>query len=292
MSDETTYHVWRDSRRKGSDLLFLLYLAQQADDWGYCFPSVPRIAERIRMSERAVQLIKRSLLNRDSSKEPCELRIFASAGPRSPDILQVVCGLSEADIHESELRSPIAQAVRAGKTFQEIYAAGKLGRGAKIAPQEARGEKSAPHSSRGEKIAPLDKTQQSPVKTHRGEKIAPKLRSVVIKNKKQQGLNEPEELSLVHLSSNEKKEFHAILEGVGFQGKIPDFILAAMKNNKRIIRSWYYSVIRLEGNDRKYMGGRFRTGVESGRMAPGWKDPVVYRNKQVMRCDVPVGEGK
>lgn len=292
MSDETTYHVWRDSRQKGSVLLFLLYLAQQSDDWGYCLPGVPRIAERIRMSERAVQVIKRSLLAPGPNKEPKELRIFASAGRHSPDILQVICGLSDAEIHESELRSPIAQAVRAGKSFQEIYEAGKIARGEKIAPLSLRGEISSPHLRRGEKNAPLGKTAKTKGKTNRGANFSPNLSAVVVKKIKQQGTGQATLPQPPQLSTKEQKELHAILEGVGFQGKIPDFIFTAMKRNKRIIRSWYYSVIRLEGSDRKYMGGRFRTGVESGRMAPGWKDPVVYQNKQVLRCDVPVGDGK
>jgi len=292
MSVETTYHVWVDSRQKGSALLFLLYLAQEADDWGYCFPSVLRIMKRIHMSERAVQNIKRGLLNPGSNKVPKELRIFASSGRHSPDILQVICGLREDEIHESELHSPIAQAVRAGKSFEQIYEAGKLARGAKIAPLTTRGAENAPHPMRGAKITPLIESPKNAGKKRRGAKIAPYLNAVVVKKIKQQGISQLTNSQSIHLTAKEERELHAILEGVGFQGKIPEFIFTAMKSKKRVIRSWYYSVIRLEGNDRKYMGGRFRTGVESGRMAPGWKDPVVYHNQQILRCDVPVGEGK
>ena len=50
--------VWAESRHKGSALLLLLALADYAhDDGGHAFPSVPTMARRVRMTERAVQLL-------------------------------------------------------------------------------------------------------------------------------------------------------------------------------------------------------------------------------------------
>ena len=44
--------VWENSSQSGSTLLALLCLADHANDEGICWPSIPRIAKRARISER------------------------------------------------------------------------------------------------------------------------------------------------------------------------------------------------------------------------------------------------
>lgn len=53
--------VWRESRSKGGARLVLLSLADQANDDGWCWPSVGTIADRCNISERAVQQHLRAL---------------------------------------------------------------------------------------------------------------------------------------------------------------------------------------------------------------------------------------
>lgn len=61
MSVHVMSHVWKYGPRSGGELLVLLAIADFADDDGYCWPSVRRIAEKARMTERGVQKIVRRL---------------------------------------------------------------------------------------------------------------------------------------------------------------------------------------------------------------------------------------
>jgi len=50
-----TTHVWHHSKHKGTALLLVLALADQANDEGVCWPSVQTLAHKTRLSERSVQ---------------------------------------------------------------------------------------------------------------------------------------------------------------------------------------------------------------------------------------------
>ena len=52
MSIKLMTHVWDHSPHHGTTLLMLLALADHANDDGLCWPSVPRLAARCRISER------------------------------------------------------------------------------------------------------------------------------------------------------------------------------------------------------------------------------------------------
>jgi len=54
-------NVWDHSTQKGSPLLLLLALADHAADDGFCWPGIPRLAQKIRMSERSVTRLLKSL---------------------------------------------------------------------------------------------------------------------------------------------------------------------------------------------------------------------------------------
>jgi hypothetical protein len=56
--------VWESSSTKGGSRLFLLALADFANDEGYCHPSVARLAVKSALTERNVQLILRDLETR------------------------------------------------------------------------------------------------------------------------------------------------------------------------------------------------------------------------------------
>lgn len=59
MSIRVMSRVWEKSTQKGSALLLLLAIADHAADDGYCWPGIPVLAKKIRMSERSVmRLVK------------------------------------------------------------------------------------------------------------------------------------------------------------------------------------------------------------------------------------------
>ena len=67
--------VWDNADVKGGDMLVLLALADWANDDGMCFPAIPTIARRARMTGRNVQLCLRKLCNLGL------VRIEDNAGP-------------------------------------------------------------------------------------------------------------------------------------------------------------------------------------------------------------------
>lgn len=62
MSIQVMTHVWEHSQHKGSELLMLLALSDYADEHGWSYPSVGRLAKRTRLSERTVQYVLRKLV--------------------------------------------------------------------------------------------------------------------------------------------------------------------------------------------------------------------------------------
>lgn len=75
--------VWEHSQQSGSSLLVLLALADFADDDGYCYPSVARLAKKARLSERATQYALRDL------EEAGELSVERGGGRRKANRYKV-----------------------------------------------------------------------------------------------------------------------------------------------------------------------------------------------------------
>jgi hypothetical protein len=65
MSLDALNAVWMHSEQKGSHLLVLLAVADNADDDGFAFPSYDHIAAKTRLGKRTVQNIVRDLLTTD-----------------------------------------------------------------------------------------------------------------------------------------------------------------------------------------------------------------------------------
>ena len=61
MSIKLMSAVWQHAPVKGGQLLVLLALADHADDNGLCWPGVPSLAKKSRLTERQVQRILRKL---------------------------------------------------------------------------------------------------------------------------------------------------------------------------------------------------------------------------------------
>ncbi len=61
MSIKVMSHIWEKSKQRGSALLMLLAIADNANDQGEAWPSVETLAKKTRMSERNAQYIIRKL---------------------------------------------------------------------------------------------------------------------------------------------------------------------------------------------------------------------------------------
>jgi hypothetical protein len=67
------------------------------------------------------------------------------------------------------------------------------------------------------------------------------------------------------LSKKQEKELIAIATNLGFIGPIPADIARAFKEKPKMVRSWYYCVMRLEGEEKKHRAARFIKAVREGR---------------------------
>jgi len=76
MSVRVIDRVWANSQQSGGGLLVMLALADFANDDGECWPSVPTLAEKSRLTEREVQYLLPKL------EAAGELRLVRSAGGR------------------------------------------------------------------------------------------------------------------------------------------------------------------------------------------------------------------
>ena len=61
MSIKIIDEVWKFSQHKGSALLVLLAIADYSDESGKSWPSVQTIAEKVKLSERYVQILNRKI---------------------------------------------------------------------------------------------------------------------------------------------------------------------------------------------------------------------------------------
>jgi hypothetical protein len=95
--------VWESSSAKGGARLVLLALADHANDEGYCFPSVSRLARRSALSERNVQVILRDLETRGE--------------------LVRLCGTGRGNVNQYWVLPPatVARLTREGKSAQNFH---------------------------------------------------------------------------------------------------------------------------------------------------------------------------
>lgn len=89
MSIKRMSTVWKKSQHKGSDLLLLLALADNADDEGYCWPGVEYLAEKIRMTPRSVVNITARL--EDSGE------LYVDHNRRRGNRYLILTGMTEAE---------------------------------------------------------------------------------------------------------------------------------------------------------------------------------------------------
>jgi len=109
MSITVMSYVWEHSRRKGTDLLTLLAIADFVHDDGTgAYPSIATLAKKTRMTERNVQLVLRKL--QDSK----ELRIDQGAGPKGCHLFTVVIARGEK-MSGGEKISGVKSSVKGGE---------------------------------------------------------------------------------------------------------------------------------------------------------------------------------
>ncbi|MEJ5200607.1 MAG: helix-turn-helix domain-containing protein [Anaerolineales bacterium] len=109
MSVKVSTRVWEKSTRGGAELLLLLALADWADDWGYCYPSIDQIAKKIHQTRRNVIRLIQKL--EDSGAIRTLTHAQGGRGVKLGSVYQVTLGLSEAEIAESERLSPLAKKI-------------------------------------------------------------------------------------------------------------------------------------------------------------------------------------
>lgn len=96
MSVKIMSRVWEGSKQKGSALLLLLAIADNADDTGYCWPGIDYLARKIRMTKQSVVNITKQL------EESGEL--YTHHSRRAGNKYLVVVGMDEAEFMESMLK--------------------------------------------------------------------------------------------------------------------------------------------------------------------------------------------
>lgn len=90
MTAEAVAQVWRRSRRKGSELLVMLAIADYAhDDLTGAYPSVELLRQKTRLSERAIWLILRKL------QDAGEIVVRPKAGRNDATVFDIVLGAEE-----------------------------------------------------------------------------------------------------------------------------------------------------------------------------------------------------
>jgi len=94
MSIHVMNNVWRGSGSEGSELLLLLALADWADEFGFCHPSLPMLAKKTRLSERTVQRLLAKLCDRgELQKEHGAGMTFQTAqGARTTNLYRILWG--------------------------------------------------------------------------------------------------------------------------------------------------------------------------------------------------------
>jgi len=92
MSIKVMTEVWEKSIHKGTYLLLLLSLADHASDDGVCWPSIARLARRIRLQERQVKRLIGDLVGSG------ELYYLRNVGRGNTNLYLVTVGFSQEEI--------------------------------------------------------------------------------------------------------------------------------------------------------------------------------------------------
>lgn len=109
MSVAVMSQVWSHSRHKGSELLLLIAIADFADDSGRAFPSITRLAQKVRLSPRAVRMLIRRL------EASGELTVERGCGRGRSSVYRIRVGNGEAYFPVSDANGDESFSVSAEK---------------------------------------------------------------------------------------------------------------------------------------------------------------------------------
>lgn len=93
MSVKVMARVWAQSSRKDGELLVLLALADFANDQGECWPSMPVLAQKARLTDRQTRKVLNKL------EEIGEIRRIRSTGGRNKRNRYIVALAQNPDIN-------------------------------------------------------------------------------------------------------------------------------------------------------------------------------------------------
>jgi len=127
MSVKVTTRVWANSRQSGGSLLVMLALADLANDEGECWPSIPVLAQKARLTDRQIWYLLPKL------EEAGEIRIKRSNGGRNrrnhylvtvsenPENISVknIQGNSFSEICDTKTLKPISGALNRHRTVNK-----------------------------------------------------------------------------------------------------------------------------------------------------------------------------
>lgn len=148
MSVKIMARVWAQSTRKDGELLVLLALADFANDAGECWPSIPILAEKARLTERQVRRVL------DKLEEIGEIRRIRSSGGRNKRTRYSIALLENPDkITLKELQGKNYTVMGDRKTLVPV--SGALNRHRTINKNiEPNGSESLSHSKKRKQSAP------------------------------------------------------------------------------------------------------------------------------------------
>ncbi|RCK72789.1 MAG: hypothetical protein ANABAC_1323 [Anaerolineae bacterium] len=111
MSQNIFLRAWKQGKAGGATLLVLLALADLADDWGYCYPSIAALARKSRQNKKIVLEMLTKLERMGDIRRLSLERVKLNGRTTTHALIQVTCGMSPDHIAFSEKASPLYRRV-------------------------------------------------------------------------------------------------------------------------------------------------------------------------------------
>ena len=113
MSQKIINRVWEKGKTGGTTMLVLLALADIADDWGYCYPSLIELASKIKQSLDTLSEMLTKLERLGEIRRAAYEVVLVGDKHFSTVVYQVISGMTLAEIEDSEKRSLLFQRISA-----------------------------------------------------------------------------------------------------------------------------------------------------------------------------------
>ena len=147
MSIKIMNAVWHLSKQKGTPLLLMIAISDNANDNGEAWPGIEYLSRKIRMSERQTQRLVRDLEKTD------ELIVERGGGRGNAHRYFILVGKSPEEIDDLKSREK---------------------KGDKMSPFTGRKPPYTPRGKKGDKLSPFPKeAQEQPVEHEKGDKLTP-----------------------------------------------------------------------------------------------------------------------